>query len=90
MKKFISSIVKLAVIGYAAILFFLIGFAVLLTVAPKLLLKLAYFAVLAACVIAIIYLLVGLLGVILICNIKKKEFNNSVKRSAVKSFRIKK
>ncbi len=80
MKEFICSIIKFAVICYAAILFFLIGFVVLLIVAPKLLLKFAYVVVLAACVIAIIYLLVGLIGVISICNIKKKKFNKSVNK----------
>ena len=80
MKEFISSIVKFAVICYAAISFFLIGFVVLLIIAPKFLLKFAYFVLLAAYVIAIIYLLVGLISIILICSITKKKYNKSVNK----------
>ena len=76
MKEFISSIVKFAVICYAAILFFLIAFVVLLIVVPKCFFKFVYFVLLAACVIAITYLLVGLISIILICSITKKNSIN--------------
>lgn len=83
MNEFISSIVKFAVICYAAILFFLIGFVVLLIIAPKFLLKFAYFVLLAACVIAIVYLLVGLISIILICSITKKKYNKETKTNII-------
>lgn len=80
MNKFISSIIKFAVVCYATIIVFLVGFVTFLITAPTLLIKITYVLLLAVCMIAIIYLLVGLIGGILICNITKKKLDKSVKK----------
>lgn len=73
MNEFVRCIMKFAVICYSVVLLLLIGIAALLIFAPEILFKILYTVILLACVIAIIYLIFGLISVALLCFTAKKK-----------------
>lgn len=73
MKNFVKSIATAAVVGCAVLLVLLVGVFVLLIIAPKRLVKIAYVVFLVTCGTAILCLALGLIGAISIMIKKHKE-----------------